>query len=1116
MNMPKHSLLHRCAAAVLAVLLLVGLLPLSALAAGETQIAVAQTCAVPGDTVSVTVTVRNNSGISNVLLTLHYDDTLELKEVKRGDALGTLDFTKPVFYRSPCNFQWDSMDAEDRSDGILLNLTFAVSADAAVGDIANVWFTYYDGDISDSNYEPVPVEMVDGGVEIIDYKPGDVTGDGTVNGTDVSALRRYLVGDDITVRTLAADVSGDGRINGVDVVLIRRWLVGGYDVELKPGKEACAHAVLFAVSAAAADCEKDGNSAYWYCDGCDTYFADASALTPIDRLSTVIPATGHTEVIDPAVAPTYAASGLTEGVHCGTCGKVIKAQEEIPALKADAYSITYREVYGATDLQPNSYTKQEGLLDLPVPERPGYAFLGWFTSTDGGEVVDYIPKGSTQDYILFAKWEKETYDIYYFDAPDNSNPATYTVDDSFTLTTPKWSGLMFTGWTDQYGNAVTSIKKGTVGDLELTANWKRMRNIATPKNSKGLLMTYDETAGRYYFVYELGVIEHVVLEEVSIGTAALKYNSGATDLVFTLENTVTISESVADTIANTVSESVSRSTEWESSVEWGQETSNQHEVSVSASAEFGIGPVSTTVETEYGYTNTASESWGRSQTVGGSVEIEGSNTQSSASTVAYMKEISNTVETGVTISKDMPTGYYSYVHAGNVRVFGIVTYDPAENTFYLDTYSVLDNMHEMLLYYRDVHELNDQSSETLAFDIPRDRILEIVDSSYFVAYDSNGADSGELPPSMHVAGEDFTFPAIPYEKVGHSFGYWSVEGSDTAYLEGATVKGGLGEKGQNVVIKLNWSKKLYTLVNHANLPENATGEFIGWEDTTECLFDVDVTLPNPTLPGWTLEGWYLDAECTRLLGAPGEVLPAPNLAEDLFEEIHIYAKWVAKRITVTYDPNGGKVGAFATQSKHYFNDLYSSLPTPTQSGYVFTGWYLGDELITEESRITVSEDHTLVAQWMPCTESILLEPEQSLSVPNENNPATYRYMVTAEGGVYDEIVIGLDMDTLATMNYQRVRCQIELWSDCIGMSKVTGELWLCDSNKQRIAVYDFTTGMLKYEEESLSFIIDPSVLGENNNFYLEYVSTERNENIMIGKTRVTIKMEIVYNTTSVA
>ena len=45
-----------------------------------------------------------------------------------------------------------------------------------------------------------------------------------------------------------------------------------------------------------------------------------------------IKATGHTVVVDEAVAPTCTEPGLTEGSHCSVCNEVIKAQEEVAAL----------------------------------------------------------------------------------------------------------------------------------------------------------------------------------------------------------------------------------------------------------------------------------------------------------------------------------------------------------------------------------------------------------------------------------------------------------------------------------------------------------------------------------------------------------------------------------------------------------------------------------------------------------------------------------------------------------------------------------------------------------------------------------------------------------------
>lgn len=48
-----------------------------------------------------------------------------------------------------------------------------------------------------------------------------------------------------------------------------------------------------------------------------------------------MPATGHTEIPDAAVAPTCTEPGKTEGSHCSVCGEVLTAQQTVNALGHD-------------------------------------------------------------------------------------------------------------------------------------------------------------------------------------------------------------------------------------------------------------------------------------------------------------------------------------------------------------------------------------------------------------------------------------------------------------------------------------------------------------------------------------------------------------------------------------------------------------------------------------------------------------------------------------------------------------------------------------------------------------------------------------------------------------
>ena len=120
-------------------------------------------------------------------------------------------------------------------------------------------------------------------------------------------------------------------------------------------------------------------------------------------------------------------------------------------------------------------------------------------------------------------------------------------------------------------------------------------------------------------------------------------------------------------------------------------------------------------------------------------------------------------------------------------------------------------------------------------------------------------------------------------------------------------------------------------------------------------------LPTPIRANHIFLGWFDAAVGGTKFEKDGQIVTETA-------DFTLFAQWQIAEITVSFDTNGGN--ALNDTVTVIYGSYYSTLPTPTKTGFDFEGWYqdmadMADpsNKVTTSTVVTQMTDHTLYANW---------------------------------------------------------------------------------------------------------------------------------------------------------
>ncbi len=243
-------------------------------------------------------------------------------------------------------------------------------------------------------------------------------------------------------------------------------------------------------------------------------------------------------------------------------------------------------------------------------------------------------------------------------------------------------------------------------------------------------------------------------------------------------------------------------------------------------------------------------------------------------------------------------------------------------------------------------------------------------NSYTISFEENGGST--VSDITKNYGASVTAPTAP-TKAGYDFGGWyeneNLSGSKYVFTT---------MPAENFTLYAKWDIHTYTVDFNMNggAPQAAS---------KTAQFNETITLPAAgtdfTKAGYEFGGWFDNAGCTGdSVGTASYTLPAQAANND---HITLYAKWIIKENTISFNSNGGNAVTSITQE---YNTNVTAPTAPEKAGYDFDGWYENEDLSGSRYVFTTmpAESITLYAKWKEHEYTVVyLQPDDYVTYETE-------------------------------------------------------------------------------------------------------------------------------------